>query len=640
MCGIAGIVAFKHGGEDYLRKISIAIHCLLHRGPDDSGIYIDEKIALGHRRLSIIDISHAAAQPMSDPTGRFQIIFNGEFFNFNEHRKVLVSKGVTFQTNSDTEVLLQLYINEGPKALEKVNGFFAFAIYDKQEQTLFIARDRMGVKPLLYFYDEEKLFFASEMKALLAMGIPKELDYDAMHLYFQLNYLPPDVSIFKRVRKLRPGAFLFIHLNKEEEPSENLYYTIQDTENSVMDDPSFNIAENQIASLLDASVQRRMISDVPLGAFLSGGLDSSIVVALASQHVTKLNTFSIGFTDEPHFDETKYAEIVAHRFKTNHHTFKLSGNDMLQVLFEMLDYLDEPFADSSALNVYILCKETRRKVTVALSGDGADEIFGGYQKHKAEWMLRNRLGGAFILRSLAPIISRLKGSRQGIVANKLRQLQRFSQGAELSADERYWLWCSIASKKETNDLLLIPAAEKYQYIKKQYLDHIDARDMNSILRTDVQLVLAGDMLVKVDSMSMANSLEVRNPFLDKEVVNYAFTLSSKYKIDGHSQKKIIRNAFSKILPQEIIHRSKKGFEVPLLSWFNNELKSLITDDLLEDGFIVEQGLFNVEEVRRLKMQLFSSYPGDAAARIWALIVFQYWYRKYFSNEDRVSENRH
>ena len=632
MCGITGIVAFKQEGERYLQTIQTATDCLSKRGPDDNGIYIHKKVALGHRRLSIIDTSHAAAQPMSDPTGRFHLIFNGEFFNFKEHRKDLLSKGVSFQTNSDTEVLLHLYINEGQKALEKVNGFFALALYDKQEQTLFIARDRMGVKPLLYYYDDEKLFFASEMKALLAMGIPKELDHDAMHLYFQLNYLPPDVSIFKRVQKLKPGAYLLIHLDKKEKPQESTYYDIPGGKDIVLNNPDFNTAEKKITALLNDAVQRRLISDVPLGAFLSGGLDSSVIVAIASKYVAKLNTFSIGFSEESHFDETNYAELVARKFNTNHHTFKLTSNDLLKELFNMLDYLDEPFADSSALNVYILCKETKKQVTVALSGDGADEIFGGYQKHKAEWLLRNNSGSAFIVRSIAPLIRNLKGSRQGTLANKFRQLQRFSQGAELSAQDRYWLWCSIASKKETDALLVKPAGEKYQSVRKNYSDLIDEEDLNSVLSADMKLVLAGDMLVKVDSMSMANSLEVRNPFLDKEVVNYAFMLSSEYKIDGHSQKKIVRNAFRNILPEEISNRSKKGFEVPLVRWFTNELKSLITDDLLEDNFITEQGVFKLEEVRRLKMQLFSPHPGDAAARIWALIVFQYWYRNYFLND--------
>lgn len=631
MCGIAGIITFTREAESYLQKIDEATDCLARRGPDDRGTYLTDNLALGHRRLSIIDVSHAAAQPMSDAGKRYHIIFNGEFFNYGVHRKLLEKEGVVFQTHSDTEVLLNLYIKEGPLCLDKVNGFFSLAIYDAVEKTLFIARDRMGVKPLVYFYDDEKFFFASEMKALFAMGMPKEINHDALHVYFQLNYLPPETSVLKHVKKLRPGSYLLISLKERKIPQEISYYDIPYFKPGSHSNTSYHDACTHFSFLLEESVQRRLVSDVPLGAFLSGGLDSSVIVALASRHVKNLNTFSIGFKDSPHFDETNYAESVASKFKTNHQSFQLSTDDLLNHLFQMLDYIDEPFADSSALNVYILCKETRRKVTVALSGDGADELFGGYQKHRAEWLLRHHPANTFLLKSAAPLLTHLKGSRNGRMANKLRQLQRFANGASLNASDRYWLWCSLASRPETDALLLSPAGKDYQFTHHQYTQHIDQKDINSVLNADMKLVLAGDMLVKVDLMSMANSLEVRNPFIDKEVVNYAFTLSGEYKIDRHTQKKIVRDAFKKIIPPEIVNRSKKGFEVPLLSWFNNELKSVITEKLLNEEFIREQGLFNVQEVQRMKTKLFSRHPGEMAGRIWALLVFQHWYKKYFAN---------
>ena len=628
MCGIAGIVAFNKTGEHFLAKINPATDCLIKRGPDDSGIYLDNGIALGHRRLSIIDTSHAAVQPMGDPSGRYQIIFNGEFFNYKSHRSALEKEGVVFKTQSDTEVLLNLYIKQGPGCLENVNGFFALAIYDKTERTLFIARDRLGVKPLVYYFDNDKLFFASEVKSMLAMGVERALDMDSLHLYFQLNYLPPDVSIFKNIKKMKPGAFMLIHLDEKKVPEEEIYYTVPYQRASSLPKISFDDACIGVHKLLDEAVQRRLVSDVPLGAFLSGGLDSSIITALASRHVNKLSTFSIGFSDQPHFDETHYAEIVAKKFNTDHHTFKLTTDDLLNGMFDMLDYLDDPFADSSALNVYILCKETRKKVTVALSGDGADELFGGYQKHRAEWIIRNNPSMTFLLNTVAPLMSGFHGSRDGKFANKLRQLQRFSKASSLSVTDRYWQWCSISSAIETTALITAPSGKRYNGIRKQYTEQIDKQDLNSLLNADMQLVLAGDMLVKVDLMSMANSLEVRNPFIDKELVKYAFSLPAEYKIDGTLQKRVVREAFRDVLPNEIYNRPKKGFEVPLLSWFQNELRSLINDDLLSDDFIRQQELFNLKYVQQLKARLYSPQPGDVAGKIWALIVFQYWYKKY------------
>ncbi len=631
MCGIAGIVAFSKSGIPYLDRISNATECLHLRGPDDKGIYLSGNVALGHRRLSIIDTSHAASQPMSDESGRYHIIFNGEFFNFSIHRKKLEKEGIKFQTHSDTEVLLHLYIKEGPDCLEKVNGFFALAIYDKLNETLFIARDRMGVKPLVYYFDNDKMFFASESKSLIEMGVPKVLDVDAMHLYFQLNYLPPTVSIYKGVKKLSPGAYMLLSLKGKKVPEERTYYSIPYKSNGSLRNDDYPGACKEMRRVLDEAVQRRLISDVPLGAFLSGGLDSAVITALASEHVKGFKTFSIGFRDSPNFDETNYAELVAEKFKTDHHTFKLSTDDLFKGLFNMLDYLDEPFADSSALNVYILCREARKHITVALTGDGADELFGGYQKHRAAWIIRNDRTGTFLAKFVAPLLAGLQGSRDSRVGNKLRQLQRFSDGASMNPSDRYWQWCSIAGRKETDALILPVAGKKYEEVRNHYSVFSDEWDMNHQLKSDMQLVLAGDMLVKADLMSMANSLEVRNPFIDKEVVEFAFSLPAEYKIDSGYQKKIVRDAFRNILPPEIYERPKKGFEVPLQSWFNNELKSLITDVLLADSFIIEQNLFNLIEIRKLKSALFSSQPGDAPARVWALIVFQYWYKKYFAN---------
>jgi len=631
MCGIAGIASFSEKGNLFLDKIESATSCLQQRGPDASGIYKHQQVALGHRRLSVIDTSALATQPMHDVTNRYTIIFNGEFFNYAEHREQLIKAGSSFRTHSDTEVLLHLYIKEGPACLEKINGFFALAIYDSIGQTLFIARDRMGVKPLLYFRDNDKLFFASEMKALTTMGIPRELDKASMLAYFQLNYIPSPHTIYKNIHKLSPGSYLLVDLKHNQIEQETVWYQIPYKPENQLHVSAYEYSKTQLIQLLDKAVERRLVADVPLGAFLSGGIDSSIIVALASKHVKKLNTFSIGFKDEPHFDETQYAQLVADKYKTNHTVFNLTTDELFASLNSALDYLDEPFADSSALAVNILSKETRKHVTVALSGDGADELFAGYNKHRAEWILRNnKLQRTFINMS-APVVSIFQGSRGSKLSNNLRQLHRFAEGSKLNAKERYWRWCSFANEQTVAGIFKEGwLADNSEYLKRKNktLEHLsDDGDFNQVLLSDMQLVLVGDMLVKVDQMSMANSLQVRNPFLDYEVVNFPFSLPSHFKIDAASQKKILREAFKDMLPTQLYNLPKKGFEVPLLRWFKTELKSLITDHLLQDDFIVDQGIFNLHEIRKLKQQLFSQNPGDIHARIWSLVVFQYWWKK-------------
>jgi asparagine synthase (glutamine-hydrolysing) len=525
-------------------------------------------------------------------------------------------------------VLLYGYIYLREEILNKLNGFFAFAIYDKVEETLFIARDRMGIKPLLYYKDEDKLIFASEMKALIAAGIPRKIDHTSLYNYLQFNYIPGPDSIFENVKKLTPGHFFKITNGKIEE--KEFYKIPYDPSDFNSGKLSYDEAQLKLVDLLDASVKRRLISDVPLGAFLSGGVDSSVVVALASKYTEKLNTFSIGFRDEPMFDETKYAKLVADRFKTNHTVFSLTNDDLFSVLFNVLDYIDEPFADSSALAVYILSMHTRKHVTVALSGDGADEMFAGYMKHTGE--LKNRNAGitGALLKSSSFLWRRLPQSRNSYFSNKVRQINKFVAGLSLDEKQRYWKWCGFVDENYASSIINGNFnAEKYFERKERILENIHKKsDFNEILYSDMHMVLQNDMLTKVDLMSMANSLEVRVPFLDYKVVDFAFSLPAKYKIEGNIRKKILQDAFRKDLPEEIYHRPKHGFEVPLLKWFRNELKSLIVDDLLSDKFIAEQNLFNVEEIRNIKTRLFSSNPGDVHAQVWGLIVFQYWWKKY------------
>ena len=632
MCGITGIMAFNLVGKFNKIHITAATMSMEKRGPDFQDIYIDEWIGLGHRRLSIIDTSEKANQPMWDESKRYCIIFNGEIFNYRELKKNLENKGITFHSASDTEVLLKLFIHEKEQCLNKLNGFFAFCIYDKEEQSFFIARDRYGIKPLLYLFDEDKFIFASEMKTMLQYGIDKTLDYTSLFTYLQLNYIPAPETIFVQVKKLLPGHYLKIRGKKLEAAP---WYQIPcDHTTSETNPISYEDAKKKFSTLLENAVQKRLVADVPLGAFLSGGIDSSVITGLASRHKPDLHTFSIGFRDEKFFDETEYAKLVAHHFKTEHTVFSLTNNDLFENVDAILNYIDEPFGDSSAINVFILSKETRKHATVALSGDGADELLAGYHKHEAFNRMLHPGFKEKTLASLGPLWKVFPKSRNNPIANLIRQAQRFAEGSRLSAPERYWRWAGYADRAEATRLLSSAAQaqilmEDFNNRKNAILETLKPdNNINAILLTDMQLVLPNDMLVKADSMSMAHGLEIRSPFLDYELVDFAFSLPGSFKIRGNKRKRILQDSFRGMLPARLYNRPKKGFEVPLLKWFRKEMRSLIWEDLLSKKQIEAQGIFKYEEIEILKRRLFSNDPGDVHARIWGLIVFQWWFRKY------------
>ena len=631
MCGIVGYLS--KSPADLKAPLDNALKALSKRGPDKQVSQIlSPSVGFGHARLAIIDTTDHATQPMSDATGRYTIIFNGEIFNFLDLKNRFLGD-TKFQSTSDTEVLLYLYIKLGKDCLQHLNGFFAFAIYDAVDGTVFIARDRMGIKPLHIYEDGDKIIFASELKAIFAFPIQKEIDFDSLALYLQLNYIPGTSSILKNISRLSPGWYVTI--NKEGKQNKGQYYQVPfDDSRLVPETPtSYEAAKTKLASLLDASVERRLVSDVPLGSFLSGGIDSSIVASLAARHKPDLNTFSIGFKDEPYFDETHYANLVAKKFKTNHTVFSITTDDMYQHVFDILDYIDEPFADSSAIAVYILSMHTRKHVTVSLSGDGGDELFAGYNKHDAEMRARRNNFINWAVKTGLPIWQMLPKSRNSKFTNIFRQLERYGIGLKLSPQERYWRWCAFVDENDALRLLKNGSAVDKRDVearKEKVLQYINGKDsINDTLMADTQMVLPYDMLTKVDLMSMANSLEVRVPILDYTVVDFAFTIPTSFKISGGHTKRILKDAFRDVLPDELYNRPKRGFEVPLLNWFRTGLRSLIEDDLLSEKFIREQGIFDATEINKLKQQLFSSSPGEVHARIWGLIVFQYWYKKYF-----------
>lgn len=629
MCGITGIYTFNMVGGFNMINIAKATEELSSRGPDVQDIYHNDHVGLGHRRLSIIDTSAEANQPMWDETGRYCIIFNGEIYNYKELKDQMISDGVSFRTQSDTEVLLKLFIKKGEAALQELNGFFVFAIYDKEERSVFIARDRFGIKPLLYYQDEDKFLFASEMKSLMAYGLEKNLNYESLYHYLQLNYIPAPHTILKGVLKLMPGHYIKV---MQGEVVKSQWYELLKGKCETSD--NYDTRKKKLFELLEQSVQKRLVADVPLGSFLSGGVDSSVVAALAAKQKPDLHTFSIGFPDEPFFDETEYARLVAKKIGTEHTVFSLTNNDLFKHLDNILDYIDEPFADSSAIAVYILSQETRKHATVALSGDGADEMFAGYNKHAAFYRMLNPGIAEKLVGSLNPLWSILPKSRNTKITNTFRQLHRFSAGMKLSPAERYWTWAGLVDQKNALNLMSANSRQElnsylWEKDKQEQLKFLkNGATMNDILYQDMHLVLPNDMLTKVDLMSMANSLEVRVPFLDHEVVEYVFSLPDEDKINKDIRKKILQDTFKGILPTELYNRPKKGFEVPLLKWFRKEMKGKIVDDLLADHFIEQQGVFNVKAIRKLKKKLFSSNPGDVHAQIWGLIVFQNWWKRY------------
>jgi len=630
MCGITGIKAFNEVGRINMIHLAAATESLAQRGPDNQGLFYDHYVGLGHRRLSIIDVSEAAHQPMADPTGRYHIIFNGEIFNYKQLKKALSEKGVGFQTESDTEVLLQLYILYGKKALQYLNGFFAFAIFDSADNSVFMARDRMGIKPLYYYADEDKLIFASEMKAILKFGLPKEICYEALLTYLQLNYIPAPLTILNGVKKLKPGYCLTSKGSKVEVEE---WYTIPVEEAKASPGQDYSSKQTELKELLTSAVKYRLVADVPVGTFLSGGTDSSIISGIASKLHPGIHSFSIGYKDDPFFDETAYAELVARHFNTQHHVFKLSNDDLLNHLEGMVSYIDEPFADSSALPVYILSEETRKHVTVALSGDGADELFGGYNKHAA-WLKSNKSGLTnSLIKGMLPVWRSLPASRSSALGNRARQLAKFGEGLKLSREERYWRWAGFVTEAGALDYLSPEAKEKltfdlYSEQKRAWLAPLQSSSLNQFLLTDTQLVLPDDMLTKVDRMSMANALEVRVPFLDHRVVAFAFSLPDSFKMHGGTRKRIVQDAFKDFLPKELYNRPKKGFEVPLLRWMQNELKSTLDNAVFNEDKLKEQGIFNAMKLRALRQQLHSGNPGDAHATTWALYVFQKWWQKH------------
>jgi asparagine synthase (glutamine-hydrolysing) len=611
MCGISGIhkidacqkLSYKTAEE----LVSDSLERIRHRGPDHSGWLRNNQCVFGHNRLRIQDLSEDADQPMSDASGRFNLVFNGEIFNFRELRNKPELFDYPFKTSSDTEVLLALLIRVGRTILNDLNGFFSFAFYDSQTDELLLARDRYGEKPMWYSDVEHTLFFSSELRGLEAFPIPRDIDELSLAYFLQLTYIPAPSSIYTHFKKLEPGSLLIsnstgIRIEK--------WYKGNNA-----------LSENRsLSELLEESVKLRLFADVPVGAFLSGGIDSSIICALASKHTSHLQTYSIGFPEEIYLDESRNAALMARHIGSNHTSIPLTEKDILESLGEYLNSLDEPFADSSSIALFFLCKYTKQNVSVALSGDGADEIFGGYRKHKALWSSQKKSMMNQVLRLAHPLLKNASANRGSGWRDKLRQLSKYS--GILSSDQKdsYWklaAWCddsyiqSILGKKKFIE---------FQLDRKKHLTELDG-SLNSVLKADQQLVLSNDMLVKTDSMSMAHALEMRSPFLDYRVVEFANRLHADQKINKQGQKWILRETFGNLLPSEILNGKKKGFEVPLDRWVKGPLRSEITETLSSlDSVFIDRN----QVMKLLKKDNIKEVPSSL---IWSLFVFQKWMEK-------------
>lgn len=630
MCGILGAYFFNQNtlSEEKFYK---ALDTLHFRGPDAKGLFYSYPVVLGQTRLSILDTSTKAHQPFWSTDKRYVIVYNGEIFNFLTLKTELIQQGITFETQSDTEVLLHLLIQYKEAAIPKLNGFFAFAFYDTHSKELILARDRFGVKPLWIYQDKDTILFASELKALLALDIPKKINTTHLWTYFQLNYFPPNTSILEKCSKFKAGHYVKIHLSHPSfEPKS--YYTIPipDYTQVHVSETDYLKQQKELAYLLEDAVQKRLIADVPLGVFLSGGIDSSVITALASKHQKHLLTFSIGF-DNPVYDETEYALAVSKKCNTEHTVFKVSYQDLLDNVFKVLSYLDEPFADASALNFYILSQHTRKKATVALSGDGADEVMGGYMKHLGEYKARQNTLVNRLLKGFYPVLRHLPSNRNHALTRKIWQIQKYSQGLTQDYTERYWQWCSVLSDTQRNNLLNSTLYPKDLAIKQEYTQYLHPHSgIQDVLYADMHLTLQGDMLTKVDLMSMANSLEVRTPFLDYRVVDFAFKLPSETKIYKNYRKRIVQDTFKSILPPELYHRKKQGFEVPLRDFFIGELASYIQKSVLDKEWIEHQGIFNFDALKELYATIQQGKNGKEDWTLWAVLVFDYWYKKYIA----------
>jgi asparagine synthase (glutamine-hydrolysing) len=624
MCGIAGFISKNKNATVAERRALLDKMCrsIVHRGPDEQGMTVENRAALGMRRLSIIDLA-SGQQPIFNHDKTKFIVFNGEIYNYRELKKDLEKRGHKFKTNSDTETILLAYEEYGADCVHHLRGMFAFAIWDESRESLFIARDRVGKKPLFYSFTAQGNFvFGSELKVLLAHGeISREIDFAALDAYLTFAYVPEEFCIFKNVEKLAPGSFLIF---KNGEIKIEKYWDFDYT-------PATEIkSETEYVELLreklKESVRVRLISEVPLGAFLSGGVDSSAIVAMMSQILDQpVKTFSIGFNEDS-FNELKYARVAAKHFETEHHEFVVTP-DLVEIVDDLVGHFDEPFADSSALPTFMVSKMAREFVTVVLSGDGGDELFAGYTRYVTDKKRSGleKLPGAFRRNLLRPLSESLPHGAKG---------KNYLYNASLDAVDRYIDSISHFGKLKKNELYATKfrqnlngsfgsGAENYQKIAA----HSGSENaVDRLLYLDSKTYLPSDILTKVDRMTMAASLEARVPLLDHELIEFVQKIPAHLKLNGTETKYIFKKALEPVVPREILYREKQGFGVPINEWINKQLKERIHAELLEKRTL-ERGYFEAKYIETL-LDEHAKNRRDHSHALWILWMLELWHRQF------------
>lgn len=626
MCGFAGQFNISNDTAVDQSALKAMATALVHRGPDDAGEYFDGPVGLVFRRLSIIDLTAAGHQPMFSHDKRYVVVFNGEIYNFQEIRKTLEQQGHQFVSRSDTEVILASYATYGVDCVSHFRGQFALAIWDTRERALFMARDRLGMKPLFYYFDGAHIIFASELQALLKHpGVPRKIRYQAIDQYLALQYIPAPQTIYEGITKLEPAHYALID---ERGMTTKRYWDLEYRTKHTLSIPEWS---ERIITTLRESVRLRMISDVPLGAFLSGGIDSSAIVALMSQLSNKpINTFSIGFNNQQ-YNELPRARLTAERYGTNHHEIVVEPNAM-EVLPELVRHYGEPFADSSALPSYYVSRETRKHVTVALNGDGGDENFLGYPWYSVQAIARqyDYLPAVVREKLFRPLLKRMRSSRTTFN----RRLQIFLDTHEHAPAKRYphYITSSYFNGAERNNLYTasfqsqLVATNPLAYISDWY-EAAQADDvLDQATYADVHSYLPDDLLVKMDIASMMNSLEARSPFLDHIFMELTSSIPTSLKMKRHSKKWILKQALKNLVPDEILSGKKHGFMVPLGDWFRNELRDYAHEVLL-DRQALGRGYFEKQAIIDL-LDEHAAGAVDHGSRIWALLFLELWHQEF------------
>jgi asparagine synthase (glutamine-hydrolysing) len=626
MCGINGLLAINKV-ENLSKQLTAMNNLIIHRGPDEDGEFVaiedNYSIVMGMRRLSIIDL-HTGNQPIYSEDLSKVIVFNGEIYNYQILKNQLINQGCEFKTNSDTEVILKLYEKEGVKSFGKLDGMFAFSIYDKTIEKVYIARDFFGEKPLYYSKTKDGFVWSSELKSIIGTITNKpEIDKNSLSLYFQLTYIPAPFTIYEGIHKLEANHFIELDCNENS-------YLIVEIEKSIN---KYSIQSKKIATkmthdLVQNSVQTRAISDVPIGTFLSGGVDSSIVsLCLSQQQEKKIDTFSIGF-DKKSFDESDKSRLVSKLINSNHHEFIISEKDLITNIDEIILNFDEPFADSSALATYLVSKKTKDHVKVALTGDGGDEVFGGYNKYYMGKL--NQKYTTLIPQSM---------HRRGLsLANTLLASKEDSRGLKFKANrllksinyEGDFYYNIISLGFNEYELKEILQSNGYKPNTLNYYKNIINAKNNSLANfraIDKQLSLEGDMLVKVDRTSMLASLECRAPFLNKELWDFTNQLPDSYLINGWDKKHILKEAFKEYFPKNFLNKSKKGFGVPVGDWLRSELRSELLS-YIDKVFIIKQNIFQFDVISKIVEDHLNSKT-DNTFRVWTYYCFQKWYKNTY-----------